>query len=79
MTVFVVLAVGFPLSVISYNFASEPYNTTNEWLYHNAKFAYQGIKSVASLVYITLGAMTAYRHASHSGIWAPGIRPSRSK
>ncbi len=72
ITLLVVFAVGFPISVINYNFASAPYNTTDEWFYHNAKYAYEGIRSVASLVYIVLGAMTAYRLASVSGPAAPG-------
>jgi len=70
LTVLVVLGVAFPITVINWNWASN--GTTQEWLYHNAKGGYEGLRSVASLVFISLGAVTAYRHASASGPAAPG-------
>lgn len=70
MTLLVVFAVAFPVTVINWNWASN--GTTQQWLYHNAKGGYEGLRSVASIVFIILGAITAYRHASASGPTAPG-------
>ncbi len=72
MTVLVVVAVAFPVTVINWNFASTPGYTTWDWIYHNAKGGYEGLRSVASVVFILLGAMTAYRHASATGPTVPG-------
>jgi len=74
LTVFVVVVTAFPVAVINYNFASTPGYTTQQWIYHNSKYGYQGLSSVSSLVLITLGAVTAYRHASRVGVEAPGTR-----
>ena len=76
LTVLVVLSVSFPISVINWNWASD--GTTQQWLYHNAKGGYEGLRSVASIVFIALGAVTAYRHASASGPVAPGKASSNS-
>jgi omega-hydroxy-beta-dihydromenaquinone-9 sulfotransferase len=73
-TVLAVLMTAFPVAVINYNFASTPGYTTQQWIYHNAKYGFEGLSSVASLVFVTLGAVTAYRHASRVGVEAPGTR-----
>lgn len=70
LTVLVVIGVAFPVTVINWNWAAD--DGTRAWLYHNAKGGYQGLRSVASVVFIVLGAMTAYRHGSWSGPTAPG-------
>ncbi len=72
LTVLVVLTVAFPISVINYNFASSPGYTTQDWIYHNAKYGFEGIRSVASMVFIALGAVTAYRHGAAGGMRVPG-------
>ncbi len=77
LTVFVVVSVAFPVSVINYNFASTPGYTTQDWLYHNAKYGFEGLRSVASMVFIVLGAVTAYRHGVANDIPIPG-RPSKT-
>lgn len=69
-TLLLVVGVAFPVTVINWNWASE--STTQEWIYHNAKGGYEGLRSVASIVFIILGAMTAYRHAGWRGPTAPG-------
>ena len=71
LTVLVVLGVAFPVTVINWNWASD--GTRSEWIYHNAKGGYEGLRSVASVVFIVLGAMTAYRHGSSAGPKAPGM------
>jgi len=72
LTVLAVLAVTFPVAVINYNFASTPGYTHHDWIYHNAKYGYQGLRSVASLTFVILAAVTAYRHASAHGPNPPG-------
>ena len=76
LTVLVVLGVAFPVTVINWNWASN--GTTQQWLYHNAKGGYEGLRSVASIAFIVLGAVTAYRHASASGPTAPGKATAKS-
>ncbi len=75
LTVFVVLSVAFPVSVINHNFASTLGYTTQDWLYHNAKYGLEGLQSVASMVFIVLGAVTAYRHGAANNIPIPGRSP----
>jgi len=70
LTIFVVLSVAFPVAIINHNFASE--YSTKVWIHHNTKYGIEGLKSVASIVFIALGAITAYRHASNTGPAAPG-------
>ncbi|MBL4698378.1 MAG: sulfotransferase [Phycisphaerales bacterium] len=70
LTILVVLGVAFPVTVINWNWAAD--GTRSEWIYHNAKGGYEGLRSVASVVFIILGALTAYRHGSSAGPKAPG-------
>jgi len=79
LTILIVLVTAFPVSIINYNFASTEGYSTQDWVYHNSKYAYQGLSSVASLIFIALGAVTAYRHASSSGVEAPGTRQASSE
>lgn len=70
LTVVMAITVLFPISVINWNWAAN--DGTRAWLYHNAKSAYEGLASTTGVVLLTLGAMTAYRHASADGPRAPG-------
>jgi len=72
LTVFVVVAVAFPMAIIYHNYASTPGYSTQDWIYHNAKYGYQGLRSVASMVFVVLGAVTAYRHGVAGGMRVPG-------
>ncbi len=72
LTVLVVLMAAFPVSVINYNFASGAGYTAQDWVYHNAKYGFEGLRSVASLVFIALGAVTAYRHGRSGAANVPG-------
>jgi hypothetical protein len=72
LTVLVVVGVSFPVTVINWNWASGEGYDFGDWVYHNAKGGFEGIRSVASVIFILLGAATAYRHGSDCGPTAPG-------
>ncbi|MEX0876628.1 MAG: sulfotransferase, partial [Phycisphaerales bacterium] len=71
LTVFMVVTVLFPVSVINWNWAAE--HGTRAWLYHNWKNAYYGLQGSSSIVMIVLGSITAYKHASADGPRPPGM------
>lgn len=71
MTLAVVLGTAFPVAVINYNFASTPGYSTQDWIYHNSKYAYEGLRSIASMILVLLAVVTAYRHASANGVLPP--------
>ena len=79
MTLVVVFGTAFPVAIINYNFASSEGYSTHDWIYHNSKYAYQGLKSVASMVFVVLGAVTAYRHGAWSGVEPPTNATKRIK
>lgn len=70
LTLLMVVTVLFPISVVNWNWAAN--DGTAMWLKHNWLNVWQGLRSVSSIVLMTLAMLTAYRHASESGPIVPG-------
>lgn len=60
----------FPITVINWHWARG--ESLENFLYHNGKGALHGVLASSSIVFMVLGMLTAWRHASYDGPKPPG-------
>jgi hypothetical protein len=70
VTLLVFAALSFPITVFNWNWAAD--SGWRLFLYHNGRGALHGVLSTSSLVFATLGALSAWRQASRTTPRAPG-------